>query len=189
VRRSSKSAGHVADFCPKKRALSSIKNQILAGFGDRRRGALALQVPYFFPIFPLMTDQRGQSTTIPDFRSEEIQLPAVVERNEKRVRLSFWKKLRKVGARIPFAEEAASAYFCAIDRKTPMRVRATLLAALAYFVIPADVVPDFLAVIGFTDDATVLLTALGIVQAHIKPRHCQQARKALDLPEPEPADD
>lgn len=136
-----------------------------------------------------MTDRRGQSATIPDFRSEEIQLPAVVARNEKRVRLSFWKKLQRFSGRIPFAEEAASAYFCAIDRKTPMRVRATLFAALAYFVMPADMVPDFLAVIGFTDDATVLLTALGIVQAHIKPRHAQQARRALGLPEPDPQED
>lgn len=133
-----------------------------------------------------MANRRGQSTTIPDFQSGEILLPAVIERNEKRVRLSFWKKLSKVGARIPFAEEAAGAYFCATDRKTPMRVRATLLAALAYFVMPADLVPDFLAVIGFTDDATVLLTALSIVQAHIKPRHGKAARRALGLPEPDP---
>ena len=148
-----------------------------------------MHVPYFLPILGNMTDRRGQSATIPDFRSEEIQLPAVVQRNEKRVRLSFWKKLRKVAAHIPFAEEAASAYFCAVDRKTPMRVRATLLAALAYFVMPADVVPDFLAVIGFTDDATVLLTALSIVQAHIKPQHAKAARQALGLPEPEPETD
>ncbi len=133
-----------------------------------------------------MANRLGQSTTIPDFQSGEIQLPAVIERNEKRVRLSFWKKLRRVGARIPFAEEAASAYFCATDRRTPMRVRATLLAALAYFIMPADLVPDFLAVIGFTDDATVLLAALSIVQAHIKPQHGKAARQALGLPEPDP---
>ncbi len=133
-----------------------------------------------------MANRRHQSTTIPDFQSGEIQLPAVIERNEKRVRLSFWKKLVRVGAHIPFAEEAASAYFCATDRKTPMRVRATLFAALAYFVMPADIVPDFLAVIGFTDDATVLLMALSIVQTHIKPRHTRAARNALDLPEPTP---
>lgn len=124
---------------------------------------------------------------MPDFGSDEIQLPAVVQQNEKRVRLGFWQKLARVAGRIPFAEEAASAYFCAIDRKTPMRVRATLFAALAYFVIPTDMVPDFLAAVGFTDDATVLLTALGIVQAHIKPRHTEEARRALGLP-PETAD-
>lgn len=125
---------------------------------------------------------------MPDFGSDEIQLPAVVQQNEKRVRLDFWRKLARVAGRIPFAEEAASAYFCAIDRKTPMRVRATLFAALAYFVIPTDMVPDFLAAVGFTDDATVLLTALGIFQAHIKPRHTEEARRALGLPRETPED-
>jgi len=131
-----------------------------------------------------MTEAQGQSASIPDFGSKEIQLPAVMARNEKRVRFSFWKKMLKVGGRIPFAEEAASAYFCAIDRRTPTRVRATLLAALAYFVMPADIVPDFIAVLGFTDDATVLLTAVGIVQSYIKPHHNQEARHALGLQEP-----
>jgi len=136
-----------------------------------------------------MTETQGQSASIPDFGSKDIQLPAVMARNERRVRFSFWKKMLKVGGRIPFAEEAASAYFCAIDRRTPVRVRATLLAALAYFVMPADLVPDFIAVLGFSDDATVLLTALGIVQSHIKPRHSQEARRALGLKEPTPDQD
>ncbi|MBO6542987.1 MAG: DUF1232 domain-containing protein [Alphaproteobacteria bacterium] len=120
----------------------------------------------------------------PDLASDKIQLPATIKRNEKRVRSGFWRKLARVGGRIPFAEEAASAYFCAIDRETPTRVRATLLAALAYFVIPTDMIPDIIAMVGFTDDATVLLTALGLVQAHIKPRHQQEARKALGLAKP-----
>jgi len=133
-----------------------------------------------------MTDSQGPSGTVPDFKSKDIHLPAVMARNEKQVRFSFWKKMLKVGGRIPFAEEAASAYYCAIDRRTPIRVRATLLAALAYFVMPADLVPDFIAVFGFSDDATVLLTALGIVQSHIKPHHNQEARRALGLKEPTP---
>lgn len=136
-----------------------------------------------------MTEQRAQSTTVPDFGSKDIQLPAVMARNEKRVRFSFWKKMLKVGGRIPFAEEAASAYFCAIDRRTPTRVRATLLAALAYFVLPTDLVPDFIAAVGFTDDATVLLTALGIVQTHVKPKHTEQARRALGIPESDTKND
>lgn len=135
-------------------------------------------------------DQTGILTENgPDLTSEKIQLPATIARNERRVRLSFWRKIARVGGKIPFAEEAASAYFCAIDRQTPMRVRATLLAALAYFVIPTDMIPDIVAMVGFTDDATVLLTALGLVQAHIKPRHQAKARRALGLPEPDKSND
>ena len=51
-------------------------------------------------------------------------------------------------ARIPFAEDLVAAYYCALDRDTPGYVRAVLFGALAYFVLPIDVVPDFLAGLG-----------------------------------------
>jgi len=44
--------------------------------------------------------------------------------------------------------------------------------------------PDVLAGLGFTDDATVLATALGVVGMHVKERHRAMARKVLRLPEP-----
>ncbi|MEQ8328657.1 MAG: YkvA family protein [Parvibaculum sp.] len=114
------------------------------------------------------------------------QLPAVMARNEKTVDDGFWKKMVRVAGRIPFAEEAAAAWYCARDPETPTRVRATLLAALAYFVMPVDFIPDIVAAFGFTDDATVLMAAIGLVSSYMKPRHREAARKALGLP---PADE
>ncbi|MBX3494671.1 MAG: DUF1232 domain-containing protein [Parvibaculum sp.] len=113
------------------------------------------------------------------------QLPAVIARNEKTVNDGFWKKMARFAGKVPFAEEAASAWFCARDPKTPLRVKATLLAALAYFVTPVDLIPDVVAVFGFTDDAAVLMAAIGLVSSHIRPSHRKAARAALDLP---PAD-
>jgi uncharacterized membrane protein YkvA (DUF1232 family) len=91
----------------------------------------------------------------------------------------FWRKLRRVVAYIPFAEDAITAYYCALDRQTPVRVRAALLAALAYFVLPTDVIPDFLPGLGYTDDAAVLAAALQLVASHILPEHHAAARRAL----------
>jgi uncharacterized membrane protein YkvA (DUF1232 family) len=106
-----------------------------------------------------------------------------VTRNEQRVRAGFWKKLKRVVARIPFADDLLAAYYCALDPATPFKVRAVLFASLAYFVMPADLVPDVLLHLGFTDDATVLATALSLVAGHIKPRHRKQAAAVLDLNE------
>ena len=92
----------------------------------------------------------------------------------------FWRKLRRVAAYIPFAEDAITAYYCALDRQSPTRVRAALLAALAYFVLPTDVIPDFLPGIGYTDDAAVLAAAIQLVASHILPEHRAAARRALD---------
>ncbi|RDV03961.1 YkvA family protein [Undibacter mobilis] len=92
----------------------------------------------------------------------------------------FWRKFGRVAAYIPFAEDLLAAYYCAFDRATPLQVKGTLIGALAYFVLPFDAVPDLLPVLGFTDDAAVLMTALKIVASHIKPDHRDAARAKLD---------
>jgi uncharacterized membrane protein YkvA (DUF1232 family) len=100
--------------------------------------------------------------------------------DEKRVRRGFWPKLRRFAADLPFGEDAVAAYFCAFDRTTPNSVRLTLLAALAYFVLPADAVPDFLPMMGFADDASVLTAAMMAVGSSIRPEHREAARSALE---------
>jgi len=100
-------------------------------------------------------------------------------RDETRVRRGFWSKAKRVAARLPFAEDLLSAYYCAFDRTTPIQVKAALLGALAYFVLPIDLIPDILPVLGYADDAAVLATALRLVAAHIRPEHREAARQAL----------
>jgi uncharacterized membrane protein YkvA (DUF1232 family) len=95
----------------------------------------------------------------------------------ERLRRAFWDKAKRVAARIPFAENLLAAYYCAFDHATPLQVKAALTGAIAYFVLPFD--PDVLPVLGFTDDAAVLLTALRMVSGHIKPEHREAARAAL----------
>src|SRR6478672_10240572 len=100
-------------------------------------------------------------------------------RDEETVRRGFWNKLRRLGARLPFAEDLLAAYYCAFDRDTPFQVKAALVGALAYFVLPFDAIPDFLPVLGFADDAAVLATALRLVASHIRPVHRETARRTL----------
>jgi uncharacterized membrane protein YkvA (DUF1232 family) len=96
-----------------------------------------------------------------------------------RVRKEFWKKLKRVAAKLPFVEDLLAAYYCAFDRQTPRHVQLALLGALAYFILPFDVMPDLMPVLGFTDDAAVLATALRMVASHIKPEHRDAAHAAL----------
>lgn len=101
------------------------------------------------------------------------------KRKEATVRRKFWRTFRRAAGQVPFAEDVVAGFYCALDRETPPRVRGILLAALAYFVMPIDVIPDFLAGFGFTDDVTVLLAALTAVKANIRPAHRLAAREAL----------
>ncbi len=98
---------------------------------------------------------------------------------EQRVREEFWPKFRSFAAKLPFAEDVAAAWFCAIDSKTPLRARGTLIAALAYFIMPLDFVPDLLAFVGMTDDIAVLTFAISTLRAHMTEEHYEKAREAL----------
>ncbi|MFN7055332.1 YkvA family protein [Hyphomonas sp.] len=113
----------------------------------------------------------------------EVYLPKAIRRNERRAQ-GLLPKLGKLAGQLPFADDLAAAYFCARDPMTPAKAKAVLFAAAAYFVMPADVIPDVVVGLGFTDDATVLATALSVVGMHVKERHRAMARKALNLPEP-----
>src|SRR5580765_3128892 len=75
------------------------------------------------------------------------------------VRRRFWSKMKRVVAKLPFAEDLLAAYYCAFDKQTPRHVQASLLGAIAYFILPFDFVPDMLPILGFTDDAAILATA------------------------------
>jgi uncharacterized membrane protein YkvA (DUF1232 family) len=114
-----------------------------------------------------------------DLSSDRVLLPMVIARNEQRVRSGFWPKLARVFARVPFAEDAVAAFYCAMDPMTPMRVKGILFAALGYFVLPIDTLPDFILGVGFTDDLTVLVTALALIRTHMKPDHYDRAQQTI----------
>jgi uncharacterized membrane protein YkvA (DUF1232 family) len=105
--------------------------------------------------------------------------PVKFQQDQKTVEAGFWRKLRRVASKLPFLDELLAAYYCAIDPTTPLRVKAVLFGALAYFVMPVDLIPDFIAWFGFTDDAAVLFAAIRSVAGSIKPEHRDQARASL----------
>ena len=94
----------------------------------------------------------------------------------------FWRKLRATIGFIPFSEEAVAAFYCATDPATPPGVKAILVTALAYFIMPLDMVPDFIAGLGFTDDAAVFWAAWRAVSGHITDEHKARACAALQKP-------
>ncbi|MEH2504904.1 MULTISPECIES: YkvA family protein [unclassified Bradyrhizobium] len=95
------------------------------------------------------------------------------------VRRRFWIKFKRVMAQLPFAEDLLAAYYCAFDKETPRHVQAALIGAVAYFILPLDFMPDVMPLLGFTDDAAVLATAIRLVASHITQEHRDAARAAL----------
>ncbi len=126
---------------------------------------------------------------MPDAKSglDEVKIGEILLPGEKseqdakarRVERRFWPTLKRAIRHIPFARDLVAAYYCAFDPKTPLRTRGILLGALAYFVLPFDVLPDFVALIGFSDDIAVLTAAFAAISGQIKEEHYEKADAAL----------
>ncbi len=101
------------------------------------------------------------------------------QERQQNVRKNFWKTARRAASKVPMMDEVVAAYYCAMDPATPTRVRGILLAALAYFILPLDFVPDFLMFVGFSDDVAVLTAAISAVRSNITDAHREAAREAL----------
>jgi uncharacterized membrane protein YkvA (DUF1232 family) len=101
------------------------------------------------------------------------------EKKQARIRVKFWPTVKKALRTIPFMDEVVAAYFAMLDPRTPMQARLILVGALAYFVLPFDLVPDIILGVGFLDDASILAAAIASVSSSITEDHREAARQAL----------
>ncbi len=104
---------------------------------------------------------------------------AEFERDEARVEAGFWPKVQRVARHIPFLEDLVAAYYAMRDPDAPLQARAALALGLLYFLWIFDIIPDFLGLIGYADDGTVLTTIILQVGGAITETHRDKARKAL----------
>lgn len=75
---------------------------------------------------------------------------------------AFWRKLSGLPrtAGMAVVERAVTLYVVLTDRDTPLWARALVVAALGYFVVPMDAVPDAVPFAGLADDVAVMGAAL-----------------------------
>ncbi|MGJ3232195.1 MAG: YkvA family protein [Oceanicaulis sp.] len=111
----------------------------------------------------------------------EAKTEAEVAREQAKVEANFWDKLKRVARQIPFLEDLLAAYYAMRDPQTPLQARAALVFGLMYFLWTFDIIPDFLGVMGFADDGTVLATIIAQVGGSITDEHRAKAREALGV--------
>ncbi len=109
-----------------------------------------------------------QNTTITDYSKEYSEL-------------SLWEKIGKyaLAAGKGTIEKVLVLYYCLQDSDTPAWAKGIIIAALGYFILPLDAIPDFTPVVGYADDLGALAAASGAVLMHIKPEHEAQAKQKL----------
>lgn len=84
---------------------------------------------------------------------------------------TFWEKVARFAKRAgrEVIEKALWLHFAAQDEKTPVWAKTTMYGALAYFIVPADMIPDIIPGAGFTDDLGALAAAVTTVAVYITP--------------------
>lgn len=91
----------------------------------------------------------------------------------------FWCKLRhaaaQAGAKVLYP--ALQLYYLMLSPQVPVKAKSLIIGALGYLILPADLVPDFIPALGFTDDLTALMVALRAVAKHLTPDINRQARE------------
>ena len=94
---------------------------------------------------------------------------------------SFFRKIleygKTAGTKVVFA--ALLLFYAMKSDKMPMTEKALVVAALGYFILPIDLIPDFIPVVGYADDLTALYVALKKVTSYIDNEIINQARDKL----------
>lgn len=94
----------------------------------------------------------------------------------------FWNKIKKygktAGAKVVYI--ALELYYAAAAKETPVGIKTLIYGALGYFILPIDLISDFIPVIGFTDDLVALTTAIASAYAYITPAVKKQAKDKLE---------
>ncbi len=87
--------------------------------------------------------------------------------------------MMRATSRIPFIDDVLAMYYCAVDPNTPRKIRIVIGGTLLYLVMPLDIIPDFLALVGYTDDISALMILLKFVSSHVTDAHREHAKKSL----------
>ncbi|ELP9498358.1 YkvA family protein [Vibrio alginolyticus] len=120
-----------------------------------------------------MTTTMSVKSAPKDAKDQTMQAP-----DEKTFLRKMKGSVKKAGEEI--AVMGIKSWLAMADSNTSVRHKAILGGALAYFVLPTDMVPDVLAGVGFTDDMAALTLAANSVGNAITDEHEEQAREKLN---------
>ncbi|MBR1766943.1 MAG: DUF1232 domain-containing protein [Bacteroidales bacterium] len=94
----------------------------------------------------------------------------------------LWRKLRRIaaqaGAKILYP--ALQLYYLLLSPHVPLQAKTLIVGALGYLILPADLVPDFIPALGFSDDLSALMLALRALNKHLTPDIKRQAKEQTD---------
>ncbi|OCT15903.1 hypothetical protein A8709_09775 [Paenibacillus pectinilyticus] len=93
----------------------------------------------------------------------------------------FWGKLKKgakkAGSKVIYT--GLLLFYALESPKTPLRAKVQIYGALGYLILPLDIIPDLLPVIGYVDDLSALGFALAAVSKSLDDEVRRKAKNKL----------
>lgn len=100
---------------------------------------------------------------------------------EKYSESSFFDKIKNTvkSAGLTLIYKALQLYYVTENPNCPKKIKAAIFAALGYFIMPLDVIPDFTPMVGYSDDAAAIALALGLAQFYIDDEVNRKAKNKI----------
>lgn len=99
------------------------------------------------------------------------------EYSEKGLMKKLQKYARKAGIKVVYA--ALLLHYVLLSKDVPLKEKGLIISALGYLILPIDLIPDAIPVLGFSDDVAALLYAIHAVRSYITPEIEKQAKAKL----------
>lgn len=106
-------------------------------------------------------------------------MPIPKRYDERRVKRDFWPKVKRVAAKVPGASDLAALFFYMNSKRASLQHKLSILATLAYFIMPFDIIPDWLGVIGYTDDMAAAAGLIAFIGSEIMKPYRDYAKRWL----------
>lgn len=125
----------------------------------------------------LLKGSGDKETVIPEIMDEKLDPKYAKEFSEE----GFWDKitsvLKKAGSEIIY--KALQLFYATQNPACPLAIKGTIYAALGYFILPVDLIPDFIPVVGYSDDLLAVGAALTMAHMYIDDNVMLQAKNKM----------
>ena len=112
-----------------------------------------------------------------DLREEDLTKYAS-NYNEGDLFSTIKKYANQIGGEVVY--KALQLFYVLQKRDIPLKAKATIIGALGYLILPIDLIPDFIPLLGFTDDAAAIAVALSVVNNYLDNEVNTQAKAKFD---------
>ncbi|MBO4300851.1 MAG: DUF1232 domain-containing protein [Desulfovibrio sp.] len=95
----------------------------------------------------------------------------------------LWEKIARMTKKVGYEvlRSVLILYYTLENPELPGKVRAVILGALGYFILPVDLIPDFIPIVGMSDDIAIVAAAIAYASLYITQEAKDKAEAKLKM--------